>query len=171
MSDKVILSYKIKIWLAQLFIDFCKKPSLLLKDWFLKISETLNPQNHLWFLIPAPTFWFSRNKLSYINSNVEFILGYFLFSPNILFTLFMKLLLIKSPFIRVLKKSGDSFVEMQTHWNWLLDFPILFVLFYFETWSHYVSQAGLELEILLPLSLECWDYSHEPSSLARLSYS
>jgi hypothetical protein len=38
---------------------------------------------------------------------------------------------------------------------------ILFCLFVclFQTGSHYIAQAGLELTILLPQSLQCWHYS------------
>jgi hypothetical protein len=34
----------------------------------------------------------------------------------------------------------------------------LYFFFFFETGSHDVTQAGLELKILLPLHLEYWDY-------------
>jgi hypothetical protein len=32
----------------------------------------------------------------------------------------------------------------------------------FDSGSYYVSNAGLKLKILVPQSLECWDYSFEP---------
>jgi hypothetical protein len=41
--------------------------------------------------------------------------------------------------------------------------------FFFKTGSHYVAQAGLELEILPQLS-ECWEYCHEPPSLTSLRH-
>jgi hypothetical protein len=41
----------------------------------------------------------------------------------------------------------------------------LFV-YLFETESHYVAQAGLELDCLLPPPSECWDYKHVPPYLA-----
>jgi hypothetical protein len=31
---------------------------------------------------------------------------------------------------------------------------------YLLTGSHYVAEAGLQLELLLPQPLECWDYSY-----------
>jgi hypothetical protein len=31
---------------------------------------------------------------------------------------------------------------------------------FFETGSHYLSHTGLELVILLPPFLECWNYRH-----------
>jgi hypothetical protein len=37
---------------------------------------------------------------------------------------------------------------------------------FFETGSHYATQAGLELAILLPGSPEHWDCRHEPPCLA-----
>jgi hypothetical protein len=36
---------------------------------------------------------------------------------------------------------------------------------FFETGSHYVSQAGLELTVLLPQPPECWDYRCAPPCL------
>jgi hypothetical protein len=39
-------------------------------------------------------------------------------------------------------------------------------LFFVETGSHFVAQTGLELVILLPLPLKCWDYRCVPSHLA-----
>jgi hypothetical protein len=46
---------------------------------------------------------------------------------------------------------------------------VLVVLGFFETVSHYVVHAGLELKILLPPPPEWWDYgcvpSHPPRSL------
>jgi hypothetical protein len=30
---------------------------------------------------------------------------------------------------------------------------------------YYIARAGLELEIILPLPQECWDYSHDPQYL------
>jgi hypothetical protein len=38
---------------------------------------------------------------------------------------------------------------------------LLSVPFFFETVYHYVAQASLELETLLPQPPECWDYRHE----------
>lgn len=39
-----------------------------------------------------------------------------------------------------------------------LSFPSFFPIFFYETWSPYVDQAGLSLsEIHLPLHPECWD--------------
>jgi hypothetical protein len=38
----------------------------------------------------------------------------------------------------------------------------LFVCLFFETVSHYVAYAGLELMILLPQLPEGWDYRHMP---------
>jgi hypothetical protein len=40
-------------------------------------------------------------------------------------------------------------------------------IFFFETGSHCVAQAGLELVILLPQPLKCWDYRCELSHLAK----
>jgi hypothetical protein len=39
--------------------------------------------------------------------------------------------------------------------------------FVFETESHYITQAGLKLAILLLLSLECWDYRYTPPNPAQ----
>jgi hypothetical protein len=33
-----------------------------------------------------------------------------------------------------------------------------FLFFFFESGSYYVAQVVLKLKILLPQSLECWDY-------------
>lgn len=38
-------------------------------------------------------------------------------------------------------------------------------IFYFESGSHYVAQAGLELEVLLPQPPSQWDYGREPLPL------
>jgi hypothetical protein len=44
--------------------------------------------------------------------------------------------------------------------------PNFFFCYCFETGSYYVAQVGLELTILLPHSLECWDHRHVPPCLA-----
>jgi hypothetical protein len=43
----------------------------------------------------------------------------------------------------------------------------LVLALFFETGSHYVAQAGLELSILLPQPPECWD---SKSALPRLAF-
>jgi hypothetical protein len=43
----------------------------------------------------------------------------------------------------------------------------------FEIGSYYVAEAGLELVILLPQPIKCWDYRHEipyPASSNSLSF-
>jgi hypothetical protein len=37
-----------------------------------------------------------------------------------------------------------------------------FVVVLFETETHYVTQTGLELKILLPQLSKCWDYRQVP---------
>jgi hypothetical protein len=43
-----------------------------------------------------------------------------------------------------------------------LAFLVGFFVFLFETGSHYVAQAGLELSVLLPQPPECLDYRRAP---------
>jgi hypothetical protein len=43
------------------------------------------------------------------------------------------------------------------------EFLLYTVFFYFEMRSHYMAQARLELEILLPQPPEYWDYRCVPS--------
>jgi hypothetical protein len=45
----------------------------------------------------------------------------------------------------------------------LFSFGFIFV---FEKKSHFIAQAGLELEFLLPQPAECWDYRRVPLHLA-----
>jgi hypothetical protein len=35
---------------------------------------------------------------------------------------------------------------------------LFFLIYFFETGSHYVAQADLKFTILLPQSPQCWDY-------------
>jgi hypothetical protein len=45
---------------------------------------------------------------------------------------------------------------------------MLLLFIYFDTESHYVVQADLELEILLPQPPECWDYPYATPCSAEL---
>jgi hypothetical protein len=44
---------------------------------------------------------------------------------------------------------------------------IFFLLLFFKAWPHYVTQVGLELEVLLPLPPKCWDYRYILPCLAN----
>jgi hypothetical protein len=90
----------------------------------------------------------------WINASIHsFIIG-----SKVMFSFFI-LYVIKKTFLHLLFGYSATQFELKRQDKYLIIWVFLFcfLLFCFETGGCYITQAGLELTILLPQPPECWD--------------